>query len=436
MAASNKKGLEKRIERLSPMKAPSHLEDEAKSLFEETCCGSRPLWPLDEEALKGSEDLRHQFRRLVHEGMWAAQERFLHRIDRGDSMSSGEEALYRTAMDSIAWQMIGGQLCYARRLYRDQRQPSLSNSNLESVIGAARYFRAENPDSMPLISDLTNFVQIGDLFAANPKTGISILEVKEGRKNHEIGQLAQFYRQSKCEHLKQLVAETESAQTFKQFQRIVRQMNRMDFASKVLGKGQARDPDSEEEIFIPEAALPIEQWDDRLNKLFDEACERGWAVDVIDDCLFVGAYSAEHMRRAGHIAFVQWLDQFAGDEFSPTARLIDSVTLPLALPIFAVPTTSERTMDVLFGRLHVCMGMSIPGLVEACEKSGYMVRPPKGKKERATTHPRGESITYKGEPLVLERSGKVMFPAKGIFMRSTFHFQRPMAVVNALFESS
>jgi hypothetical protein len=75
---------------------------------------------------------------------------------------------------------------------------------------------------------------------------MSIAEVKEGEKNHEIGKLATFYRQSGCEHFKQIVTETETAHTVKQFDRMLRLMDRMDFATNVLGKGHGRDPDSDQ----------------------------------------------------------------------------------------------------------------------------------------------------------------------------------------------
>ena len=127
-------GLEKHAQRLRPMAIPACFEDEAKSLFEEICCGSRSLWPLEPGSLKERGDLRTKFYRLAHDGMWTAQERFLNRISSGEPMVPGEEALYRTAMDTIAWQMLERQLCFARRLYREKKQPSLTNSNLQSVV--------------------------------------------------------------------------------------------------------------------------------------------------------------------------------------------------------------------------------------------------------------------------------------------------------------
>lgn len=429
------KKFEKQAERLRPIAMPTHLEEVAKQLFESVCCGSRSLWPFEPERMK-EPDFRSNFYRLAHDGMWTAQERFINRIEKGDSMVPGEEALYRMAMDTIAWQMLEKQLCYARRFFREQRQPSLNHSNLESVVITARGLREQKPDSMPLITDLTTFVQIGDIIHFDPHHGMTIAEVKQGEKNHEVLKLATFYRHSKCELFKQFVSETETPHTVKQMERVLRQMDRMDFAANVLDSGRGKDPDSKWEIYIPEPYMPIEDWDLELNELFKKATEKGWAINVIDDCLFVGTY-AKHMLPASPIAFLAWLNEFSGGEFIPAARLIDSVSIPLALPLFAIPTSPEYMMELLFGRLHTCMGISIPGLVNMCEKNGITVRPPKNKRERKWVHEmRGNAIKHKGQAIVLERDGRSMIPATGIFVRSLFHFQRPVSLIKSMFDNS
>src|SRR5690606_36131684 len=122
-------------------------------------------------------DIRKKFYTLAHDGMFAAQEQMVARIQTGHPLNNSEEVLFRGVADSIAWQMIQGQLCYARRLFKDQRPPSLGDSNFESVILAARHMREQDPSSMPLIADLTSLVQVGDLMVAVPDRGLSMIEV-------------------------------------------------------------------------------------------------------------------------------------------------------------------------------------------------------------------------------------------------------------------
>lgn len=135
-----------RIRRLAPMAMPAYLEPIANELFDEVCCGSRPLWPLDTKRFEEDESYRSEFYRLAHQGWWNAQERFLGRLKSEEEFAPGEEALYRMAMDTIAWTMIQKQLCYARRMFKEHRQPNLKHSNLDSVIGAANLAREHGGD--------------------------------------------------------------------------------------------------------------------------------------------------------------------------------------------------------------------------------------------------------------------------------------------------
>jgi len=424
-----------RIHRLTPMVMPAHLEPVARKLFEMVCCGSQSMWPLDSERLKNDEAYNAEFRRLVHQGWWSAQEMFLDRLESEEDFAPGEEALYRMAMDTIAWTMLDRQLCYARRLFKENRQPSLKHSNLASVILAAGQVRRETPNCMPLITDLTTFVQVGDMLIRDPDSStMTIAEVKEGPKNAELSRKVMLYKQSGCEEFKQLALNGESPLTTKQFERMARQVDRMQFVTEALNDKRTRDPDTKKEVHIREPYFPVAEWDEEFNSVCDGAMEKGWATDVVDNCLFLGAYARKNYP-VSPVLFWIWLKEFAGNERTPIARMIDCVWQPLALPLTCLMISPERIMDILFGRLHVCMGISIPALVAECERNGITVRPPKNKKERKTTNGSGQdSIRYRGQPIVLERDGKVVMPAVGIFVRCLFHFQRPMAAIEALFE--
>ena len=55
------------------------------------------------------------------------------------------------------------QLCYARRFFKGYDQPNIGQCNFDSVVFAAESYMSENPGSMALITDLTSFVQVGDI---------------------------------------------------------------------------------------------------------------------------------------------------------------------------------------------------------------------------------------------------------------------------------
>jgi hypothetical protein len=434
----SEKEIERRVANLQPFALPTELVSVAGLLHEEACCGSRAHWGASIlESLPTTPEGRSQFIASVHQGMWIAQERFLQRIaDLGShAMPKAELVLYRNAMDTIAWQMLQGQLCFVRQLYRGHRQPNLLASNLGSVIAVARQLRRDVPDSMPLIADLTQFVQIGDILMMDPSSGLSIIEVKEGKKNQDISELAGFYQSSKCEAFKSHVSQSVSEGTFKQFERMIRQIDRMDFATNLMGKGNAVDPDTSAKIEIPAPIFPVKDWVSELNATCDNAYEKGWAINVIDGTVFVGCYTGKETIHMSPYLFRVWLDQCVGTESPPIARMIDCVVNPVALPIFALPIAKERMMDILFGRLHICLGISIEGLVEECKKHGIIARAPNKKERRMISNGKSSTIKFRGQPLVLQRGDRSLVTSSGLFDRWMFHFQRPIALLNVMFDN-
>lgn len=167
------------VETMRPTMLHADLELIARNLHQMACCGSKTIWPELREFKNfkySSSELREKFVSLATKGMREAQNLIVERIKSNPDLSDSEEVLFRGIADSIAWQFLGNQLCHARRLFKEQIPPDLKNSNFDSVVIVANQMVEAHPDSMPLISDLTSFVQVGDLFISTPK-GIIIAEV-------------------------------------------------------------------------------------------------------------------------------------------------------------------------------------------------------------------------------------------------------------------
>ena len=67
------------------------------------------------------------------------------------ALLSRAERLYRRAADAIAWELPDGQLWVARRLFTDERRPSLLHSNCESAMEVSRHLR-DQEHSLALVS--------------------------------------------------------------------------------------------------------------------------------------------------------------------------------------------------------------------------------------------------------------------------------------------
>ncbi len=100
-----------------------------------------------------------------------------------------QEMVVRKAMDSIAWQILKYDLTVMRRLYQGHELIDITDSNLESELRYIDKYLEENPTGFVLISDLTSFVQVGDVVNLSLQKGMQIIELKEGKKNGEIFQI-------------------------------------------------------------------------------------------------------------------------------------------------------------------------------------------------------------------------------------------------------
>ena len=411
------------------------LEPLARELVDLACAGSRELWDeLTPDRLKEDAELRRKFHELAHDGMFAAQEKIAARFASADSLDASEQVLFRAVADTIAWTLLGGQLCYARRFYRFQQQPDLSQSNFASVLHVCRELREIDPGCMPLISDLTSFVQVGDIIKVSADRRTAIIEVKEGEHNRHVLELAMFYEASGCETFREIVEKTESSKTVKQMNRVLRQKARMTHLGDVMSKGAGLDPDTGVSVRIPEPFFPIRTWDEALVNLTQQAKDRNWAYDV-QGPIFMGAYAGEIAPR-GHLMFLMALS-LEGDveQDYHIIRLADCMRVPLAPPLFSRDLGDDVKMDLLFGRLNVCIAVSIPRLIEVCELAGMDVRYATRKElGRAKVEGVGP-VVHQGRGLMFSLGGREMMLLEGVVFRALFHGQQPESVLRHYLEN-
>lgn len=427
------------IHTMKPTMLSQDLEPIARDLYDKACCGSRSIWPefVENGGFESTNaDLRSRFISLANKGMREAQQVIVDRINSAPELSASEEILFRGIADSIAWQFLGDQLCHARRLFREQVPPNLKHSNFESVVMAAANIVENHPDSMPLISDLTSFVQVGDIIAMIPGQGMVIIEVKEGKENKRIADFLSFYSESKCDRALQIFCGQSGPKSIKQLERMVRQEGRMAHFTEVVSKGVSKDPDTGQLIQIPEQEIQIDTWDEELNDLLANPEGTGWGIHVIDDCLFLGCYFDKPMSAGGHIIFNGWFDSCGGTEHCPRARLFDSMKIPLALPVFNRDIPSEKKFDILFGRLQVCMGVNVESLLGQCQKEGLQVRFGTNRETSKLEQLGGKLYRHKGNAIFIENGKVEMGVADGIFLRMLFHGQKPISLIKAMLENT
>jgi hypothetical protein len=416
--------------KLAPKCLPAYLEPMAKDLYEKSCKGSYPLWDKiksDPKSFIDNDDLKNYFLKLTYSGMKAAQEQIVNYILNVDKLDYSTEVLFRSIADSMAWMMIQNQLCYARALYQEQRQPDLFNSNLESVFTAANSIMDEDALSFALISDLTSFIQLGDIYLSSSSKGNCVIEVKSGENNHK---LMNFLFNAKNDNQPfESDSEDLSLKDIKQMERIMRQTNRMSHYTRLVNKGVSSHPDTRMIHNIPNKEVVVESWLDDFIEVLNGNKVKDWSIGVIDDYIFVGSYTENKALHMGHLIFNNWFDNAGGTPNCPRVLLNDSMIDPLAPPVFALDIPEEDKFDVVFGRKTVCIGVVVDEFLKRCEREGLTVRFATNKEKGKLLQSKHRPYMYKGMPVYIGNGINEMVLMEGIFLRTLHHYERPISII-------
>lgn len=418
------------ITTLSPLYLEPELEELARRLYEKAHKGSSKYWHKikDKDSFENDPDLRLNFYKSANQGMREAQDEILSIFKNEHNLSYSKELLLRSTADSIAWTFFGHELYKARLYYQEERQPDLKNCNLDSVIKVAESYIEAHPDAMPLISDLTSFLQVGDLLISCPDTGLLTYEVKEGEMNHKIlSVIDECIKAPPEEALKSFVI-NEGPKAFKQLLRVQRQADRMKYVESVISNDKGVNPDTTKKIKIFEPTINIESWDETLVKTLEESEKKGWAINTFNNCVFIGCYSTPDTVKKGHIAFNYWLDN-TGSPDCPRIKLTDTMKTPLALTIFNRHMPEDLKFDILFGRKHVCVGICIEAFMVECLKRKLTVRNASNKEKGRLANSGVYPYTYKNNVIMIGNGKNEMPLTEGIVFRTLYHSQNPISLI-------
>lgn len=261
--------------------------------------------------------------------------------------------VYRHLADTIFWLLIGGKLHLARRFYHNvPGEKDLIETNYESVLSVAKEINA-TPLNFVLLTDITSYVQLGDLVGIVDGRH-TVIEVKEGKRNHEmlndiVGMLnSQDELKSKADRLWSKYSNSKDA---KQLSRMLKQMSTAYAEIGIMNSDKGKDPVSGKNISISTPKLDTEYYDDKLHLLELQLHKRKrWAYDVVEGCLHIGLYR-DQMRGMGPFIF----DSLAKDiehKYIIDARLAFKA---LGTPIFCWPFSKELIMDIIMGRTLMLM---------------------------------------------------------------------------------
>lgn len=261
-----------------------------------------------------------------------------------------EVLILRRCVDSLIWSIFDEEHSSLRHLPINAVNDNLSEDNIIDSMVAADLIN-QDKHAIAIVSDMSTFVHVGDLVTFNPLDGFQLVEVKTGKKNNEIYEAAEFSVISKCPHFEENFKNNMSGNDVKQFKRIKRQVVRGMNVLEAINTGEGFDNLHQSKVKIDEIDLPSEFYTHRLFKMWEVIRGgKNWAIDTIDECLFLGMYRDSGM---GFVAFNGWMDSIGIK--SPVVNINDSFFDPLSRPFMSLHLPTEMLSDIMSGKIIIVM---------------------------------------------------------------------------------
>lgn len=334
--------------------------------------------------------------------------------------------LLRRLYDSIFWLLHHNDISVIRRYNFDY---TIDNLSIKNVLDSQQFIDNLNKDpcGVALNSDITTFVQKGDVLYYHMARGYEVIELKTGHKGKDIYKKVLSTLKIVCEDELDDRVKDLSTKDRRQFLRYRRQMLRGISAVNILNKGQGYDFDLEREVVIRE--IPEKNFSEYSSSLINcfDIINSGkeWAVDIIDECLYIGLYSNS---RAAFLGFSAWMDGRGCDsKIYNVLSFIDSGLMRPA-PCFNLPV--DMIKKILTGDLILLLCIDIPRLVEKFNAStNYSIVYFPKKSFLGTSKEMEELVSYKKYLLKVKCPDGDWFVGNGVIVRVLFDFSSPLSVL-------
>lgn len=278
-----------------------------------------------------------------------------------------QESIVRHLADTIAYQMLQGQLHIMRRLHLEvEGSISLANSNFKSVLTVAEEINAK-PGNMALITDLTGYIQTGDLLCLLDGK-IIIGEVKEGSKNLKI---LEILKEVDTDGVTPEAAKEKhnlDEHSYKQLKRNIRQQEVMKMICEIMNTDRGTDPLTNEpfKFLTPDEGVPRYYEELQEQKKYFEKSNM-LSYNVIEGCLYVGMYKGPFRFLGGKILQTMYNKPNGNSVAMDMFKITESINKP----IFFLPFEKEFIFDILFGRIKLLFILDLDDYMQLYSKFGY-----------------------------------------------------------------
>lgn len=302
----------------------------------------------------------------------ARQEKNKERIDEIEKLINRiiyQEMVIRKVMDSIVWQIFNQDLSVLRRFYYGQELIDITDSNLESELKCVESYSKRDDGCFVLISDMTSFVQIGDVVIFTPGKEIIIGELKEGEVNEKVFKLIDESIKNPCPQYLAQKLSVENSKFREHFKRSVKQIIRNAEVNKVISGGEGKDLFAGLNVKICEEEIVMNTFCHVVENLLEECNKKGYAISVLEECLLIGVYRNDKFSDR---AFDVWAKSL--NITMPVVDFRQSFFDPLGFPLFLQPLSDQLILDIVTGRKVIKFTIDINRWLETFKEDGVSYR--------------------------------------------------------------
>lgn len=407
-------------------------------------------------------DKMDEFFIQVHKGFFAAQERVCYLLkkalleqkrlkaalaevrqqrkkEEGEAVKQAlkkaeyQEHILRKIMDSIAWQLFRYDLSTMRRLYCGEALIDITDSNLDSELYYIKHFREQEPTGFVLISDLTSFIQIGDVVTVGKESGVRICELKEGAVNDEIFELIEGVSKTQCPKQLQYALASKDEKFVKQFKRVVKQIHKSNQTHEAITTGYGTDLLTGQAVRIIQDEIKLDTYANIVSELSKSCHKKGYSISVVEQCLLIGVYDTEKFPSQ---AFDMWSNslKIKMPIYDTRASFYD----PLSYPIFLYSFSDAFIIDLILGKKVVKMTLDIEKWLDTFKEDGCNVRwLSKKETAKANAKMKGSNKIFDidGQGIAVEKNGISVEIGQGVFSRMFTSFTTPSSIKKLIMDA-
>lgn len=355
-----------------------------------------------------------------------------HNIDLALRKVQFQERVLRKLMDAIAWQLFNYDLSTMRRLYCGDPPIDITNSNLDSELAFIRHYKENHSGGFALISDLTSFIQIGDVVTLDKDNGIHISELKEGSTNDQIFDIINDVSKTQCARHLQVELRDKDEKFIRQFERVIKQIRKSNQVTETISTGYGADLFTGQKVRIIQGDIQPNTFFDTLHSLARECHKKGYAIATVEGCLIIGVYDTE--KFPSHI-FDAWHDLLKIR--APIYDIRTSFYDPLAYPIFLHGFSDTFILDVISGRKVIKMSLDVDKWLNTFLEDGCKVNwLSKRETNKINSKMKGVNRVFDidGQGIEIEKDGIKQVVGHGILSRLYTSFITPSTAKEILLE--